>query len=284
MRTTLVERYLKAQDPYDPHTLAKLRHPDWSAQWPQSGERIPNHEADVSVHGHYPGYPDHRVARISGADEEWVPAQLPFMFIPVRISRADDLWIAEAHLEYPDDGLWHLVGTVEVKQGLVWRETAYFCKPFEAPSWRRGLRETIGGPMTPLAASMAADPRRTRGHEHAFEHYLDTARRDPAAAVTALFHDDAVEEIPQSRERIVGATNIARVMLEHPTSPAGRIRRLVGSGDVLVAELELDYAGEAWFAVEILEFDRGKVRRATEYFAQSLSAPAWRRPWVEAIA
>ena len=105
MSRKLVERYWRAQDPYDPVTLASCRHADWSAVWPQSAERIPSHEADVAIHGTYPGYPAHRLERTTGSDELWKPLPSVLLWTPIRLTGASDMWIAEAHLEYPVDGL-----------------------------------------------------------------------------------------------------------------------------------------------------------------------------------
>jgi hypothetical protein len=91
MSRSLVERYWQAQDPYDPATLATLRHPDWSADWPQSGERFPNHQADVGIHSSYPGYPAHRLGRTTGSDEVWKPLPAPLMWTPVRLTGASDV-------------------------------------------------------------------------------------------------------------------------------------------------------------------------------------------------
>jgi hypothetical protein len=91
-----VERYWRAQDPYDPATLADIRHPLWSADWPQSNERVPSHDADVAIHTGYPDYPAHSLSRLAGSDEAWQPIPAHLMFVPVRITGASDFWIAEA--------------------------------------------------------------------------------------------------------------------------------------------------------------------------------------------
>ena len=69
----LVERYWRAQDPYDPATLGDVRHPAWWAEWPQSNERVPSHEADVAIHTAYSDYPAHALSRLAGSDEAWQP-------------------------------------------------------------------------------------------------------------------------------------------------------------------------------------------------------------------
>ena len=53
----LTDGYAKAMAVRDFETLRRYRAPGWTTDWPQSGERIPNHEADVAIHADYPGYP-----------------------------------------------------------------------------------------------------------------------------------------------------------------------------------------------------------------------------------
>jgi hypothetical protein len=88
-------------------------------------------------------------------------------------------------------------------------------------------------------------------------------------------------EMPQSRERIRGRENM-RAMQEHfPNPPHVKVRRVIGSGDLWVVEVENDYDGDVYHAVLILEFRDGKIARDTRYYTTSFEAPAWRSPWVE---
>jgi hypothetical protein len=283
MSRNLVERYWGAQDPFDPETLATLRHADWSAEWPQSAERIPSHEADVAIHGGYPGYPAHRMERTTGSDEVWKPLPAVLLWTPVRITGASDMWIAEAHLEYPEDGLWHAVVSLELRDGLVWRETVYYCRTFESPPWPDAFAEQAPGALPPLTASAEHNAEAERLHADAHARYLDVARRDPAAAARGLFVETAVVDRPQSGRRVTGIENIAEAHEAQRHILPGQVRRLLNSGHVQLAESRLDHRDQTWFLVTIAAFDKGRVARMTEYLAESYPAPEWRSAWVEPL-
>jgi hypothetical protein len=43
----------------------------------------------------------------------------------------------------------------------------------------------------------------------------------------------------------------------------------------------LDYAGNRLNVREVVEFEDGKIKRATGYFGEPFEAPEWRARWVE---
>lgn len=283
MSRRLVERYWQAQDPYDPVTLATLRHADWSAAWPQSSERISSHDADVAIHGAYRGYPAHRLERTSGADEQWKPLPAVLLWTPIRLSGASDMWIAEAQLDYPDDGRWNAVVSIELRDGLVWRETVFYCRSSESRPWLDGFAEPAPGPLQSIAVSLEHDAEAERLHADAYARYFDTARHDPAAAARGLFHETAVVDRPQYGLRVSGVDGIARAHEAQRHVLPGRLRRVLTSGHVLLAEARLAHDDTTWCLVTIAEFDTGRVARMTEYLAASYPAPDWRRAWVEPL-
>jgi ketosteroid isomerase-like protein len=96
-------------------------------------------------------------------------------------------------------------------------------------------------------------------------------------------HEDFVQEWPQSGERIVGRDNALAVDRNYPGGvPRMTIRRVLGSGELAVLEVQLKYAdGSVYHGVSVMEFRDGKVARETDYFAQPFDAPQWRAQWVE---
>jgi hypothetical protein len=78
----------------------------------------------------------------------------PLLFTPIRLSGASDFWIGEARLDYPNDGVWHAVTSIELADGLIKHETVYSmatrlrvseylaesCPP---PDWRRPWIEPL---------------------------------------------------------------------------------------------------------------------------------------------
>ena len=104
------------------------------------------------------------------------------------------------------------------------------------------------------------------------------------AGDVALFHDqfveDSVIEFPQSRERIVGGENRRAIYRAFPGRP--RVRRIVTSGLLAIAEASVDYGdGVDWRGVFIYELRDGKIARATIYWAQPFEAAETRKAWVE---
>jgi hypothetical protein len=93
---------------------------------------------------------------------------------------------------------------------------------------------------------------------------------------------DAVTRWPQSGEVITSAMSCVRVYENYPGGPPQyRVERVVGDGDVWVAELVAEYGSDRWYITSILEFDGDRIARMTDYFGPSLPAPAWRKDLVD---
>ena len=142
----LVQRYVTAQAEFDYETLEKLRHAEWTATYPQSGERLKSSAADRRMIETYPGGAPRLQAvggRVVGTADRWVTTPLGGAY---RVGGDGDNWWGEFRVVYPDRSTWFTVTLMELRDGKVWRETQYFAKPFEAPEWRRDLVERIDQP------------------------------------------------------------------------------------------------------------------------------------------
>jgi hypothetical protein len=95
-----------------------------------------------------------------------------------------------------------------------------------------------------------------------------------------LYHEDAILDYPQSRERIVGRENIQITRTLQPNKKAFVIRRIVGNGDLWITEYVLTYDARPFNTVSIMEFRGGKVAHETQYFADPFEAGVWRKQWV----
>jgi ketosteroid isomerase-like protein len=113
------------------------------------------------------------------------------------------------------------------------------------------------------------------------EVYLQAFESKDMQLLDQVYTDDAVQEWPQSGERIVGRDNIKAINENYPGLPNATIRRVSGSGNVWTVETVLDYSGEVYNAVSVLEFRDGKVAKQTDYFASPFPPPEWRAQWVE---
>ncbi len=96
------------------------------------------------------------------------------------------------------------------------------------------------------------------------------------------FHEDFVQEWPQSGERIRGVDNVLAINQGYPGLPKINVRRLLASGDLVTAEVTLDYPEAGTYqGVSIFEFRDDKIVKETDYFGQAFQAPEWRSKWVE---
>jgi hypothetical protein len=95
-----------------------------------------------------------------------------------------------------------------------------------------------------------------------------------------MYHDDAVVEFPQSRERFEGLENFREWRNQYPADVEFEMRNLRGDGDLWVAEVAIRYEGGPWQpGVSILEFRGDKVARETIYVTEPWEAPEWRARW-----
>lgn len=129
-----VSRYGTASAAHDVATLAALRHPDWSVSWPQSGETVHSNEAFAEIIANYPGgAPKIEITRTVGAEDRWVLTPGNTM---MRVAGSGDFWWSEWRVSYPNGEEYVVVDLIELRDGLVHRETMYWAAPFEAPAWR----------------------------------------------------------------------------------------------------------------------------------------------------
>ena len=139
----IVRRYWKAHAAHDHKTVSELRHPEWTADWPQSRERVRGDANDRAIMDNYPGGEPHLdTTHIVGAEDRWVVTPA---YTVQRVVGNGDMWWGAGTGKYPDGRTWHLISMVELRDGRVFRETAYFAEPFDPPAWRAGWVETMDG-------------------------------------------------------------------------------------------------------------------------------------------
>src|SRR5260370_20510553 len=79
-------------------------------------------------------------------------------------------------------------------------------------------------------------------------------------AILAHFADDAVAEWPQSGEIIRGRVLIGQVTSHTPRLPSTLLHRIVGGGDVLVAEWSADYGdSKVWRNASLFALRDGEI-------------------------
>jgi hypothetical protein len=137
-----VRRYLAAHKVHDHDTLAALRDPDWTIDWPQSGERVRGTANDRAIMENWPGgLPTGLDMRAIGSEDKWVVT--PFNTIQ-HVVGSGDFWWADGTSAYPDGSSWFISALLQLKSGKLYRETWYFSPPFEPPAWRSEWVERRG--------------------------------------------------------------------------------------------------------------------------------------------
>ncbi len=101
----------------------ELRHEDFVADMPQSGERIRGRDNMRALQQAFPPdrTPTFRVRRITGGG---------------------DVWTVEATGDYGGE-VYLVVVIVEFRGGKIIRETRYYPQPFEPPEWRSQWVERV---------------------------------------------------------------------------------------------------------------------------------------------
>jgi ketosteroid isomerase-like protein len=140
-----------------------------------------------------------------------------------------------------------------------------------------------------------------QGNRDIIEAWIHAVSTRDLPALHRLYAPDAVQEWPQTGERLVGVETILAVDDAYPgglpkveqkrllgsedrwvLDAAFVPRRIVGSGDVWVLEATMTYpAGDVWEYAGILELRDGRIRRQTEYWAPRSEPPAWREGLTE---
>lgn len=119
MRETLFELVTNL----DADAEYELRHDDFVADMPQSGERIRGRENMRAMQQAFP------------------PDRVP-TFQVRRITGAGDVWTVEATGDYGGE-IFLVVAIFEFRDGKIIRETRYYPQAFEAPEWRAQWVERI---------------------------------------------------------------------------------------------------------------------------------------------
>jgi hypothetical protein len=137
----VVHRYFDAHRAHDYDAVAALRHPDWMEEGPQSGERVRGNANDRAIMANWPGgLPEAGEVRLVGSEDRWVVT--PGLTVQ-RIVGSGDAWWGDGTATYPDGSRWFAAAMIELRGGLIYRETWYFAPPLEPPAWRAQWVERI---------------------------------------------------------------------------------------------------------------------------------------------
>ena len=102
-------------------------------------------------------------------------------------------------------------------------------------------------------------------------------------AVAGVLAEDFVLEWPQSRERIRGAANFARMNAEYPAH--GRwlfdVHRIVGGATEAVSDVSVTDGVQRARAISFFTVEHGRIRKLVEFWPEPYEAPPQRAHLVE---
>ena len=110
-----VERLIDGLNAKNVQVMNEVFTDDSEMAYPQSGEIILGRTNRQAVYTAIPGLPS---------------------IAPYRTIASGDIVVTEAILDYGNDDRYHTVFIFECRDGKIFRETAYWSKPFPAPDWR----------------------------------------------------------------------------------------------------------------------------------------------------
>lgn len=94
------------------------------------------------------------------------------------------------------------------------------------------------------------------------------------AAVSAVLADEFVLEWPQSRERIRGAANFARLNQDYPGGPwEFRINRVVVGDGEAVSDVSVSDGSHVARAISFFSLGGGKITRVVEFWPSPYEPP-----------
>ena len=130
----LLGRLYDAFNRRDYDEAMKLLHPDFVEEWPQSGERIYGPANLRAILENYPGGVSlEATPAFHGGEEEWA---ITPGYTVIRMNEAGNTGTGVLKIRYADGSEWWMLVLIELKDGLLYRQSTFFAEPFEAPAWR----------------------------------------------------------------------------------------------------------------------------------------------------
>ena len=142
-------------------------------------------------------------------------------------------------------------------------------------------------------------------HKALFDHVIDIMNRRDWDALSDVYHDDYVEEYPQSGEVFRGLAMARAVRENYPggfvdqdmhdrvprvigtvpewvRTPAFTVVRVAGTGDTATATFRSRYPdGSTWWVITIFEVRGEKISKGTMFFGPLFDPPDWRASYRE---
>jgi hypothetical protein len=132
-----------------------MAHPDFTADYPQSGEHFRGFASFRAQLQNYPGGlpetapADVAKAKVVGDEERWAITR-GYTVLPLA---GPERYTIVTRVPYPDGSRWWVVSIITLRDEKIFHTETYFAPEFEAPEWRRGLSEPMPhDPREPLGS------------------------------------------------------------------------------------------------------------------------------------
>src|SRR5687768_8418752 len=135
----LAERFAAAMNNQDRGAFAALLTDDFTAEWPQSKERIRGFDNFWATIENYPGASDsglgNDIATLRSQPVDGLKLVAP-SYVFVSVEGAGNSGTFTLRVRYPDQSYWWVITLYRLRQGRIAHATTFFAPEFPAPEWR----------------------------------------------------------------------------------------------------------------------------------------------------
>ena len=143
--TELLDRWLRMIQSGDFTNAPDILDENIVAEWPQSRERVRGLKNLTAIMTHYPGGAlgtRMETAHFTETSEEHY--LMTPMFTTVKVEGSGTHASGSVLTRYPDGTDWYIVMFVDIRDGKIVRNDAYFAPVYDAPKWRAKWVERMG--------------------------------------------------------------------------------------------------------------------------------------------
>jgi len=139
----IVQSYAETLLTQDVKASVALLHPEFIGKFPQSGELIRGPENFEAIAVNYPiNLPESDSFETVGDEKQKAHVQSTTFGMPlITVTGGGDTFTLTSLARYPNGDEYHMVAIIELKDGLIFRETDYWAAPFPPPEWRSDFVE-----------------------------------------------------------------------------------------------------------------------------------------------
>jgi hypothetical protein len=141
-KSDFFKRYIKAIAERDFAELETMIHPEYTGEYPQSGERFRGLASLRAQLEQYPGGTpatpaDDPKTKVLGDEERWAISP-GYTVLPLA---GPERYTTVSRAPYPDGSHWWVVSILTLRDDRIFHAETYFAPEFEPPEWRKDMVE-----------------------------------------------------------------------------------------------------------------------------------------------